>query len=84
MHIKFQKNGLTKEVKVGFSWTIFFFGWMALAIRGQYVAALISFVTFNFAGFYYMFAANRLLARQLVGDGWTAIETLPKQWGIEQ
>lgn len=84
MHIKFKKNNLTKEVKVGFSWTIFFFGWMALAIRGQYVPALISFITLNIAGFYYMFAGNRLLARKLVVDGWIAIEELPKQWGIEQ
>ena len=84
MHIKFRKNGVVKEVKVGFSWTIFFFGWMALAIRGQYVHALISFVTFNFAGFYYMFAGNRLLARQLASKGWVSIEDLPEQWGIEQ
>lgn len=84
MHIKFKKNRLTKEVKVGFSWTIFFFGWIALAIRGQYVPALISFFTLNIAAFYYMFAANRLLARQLVRNGWFAIEDMPEQWGIEQ
>ena len=84
MHIKFKKSGLTKEVKVGFSWTIFCFGWIALVIRGQYLAAFISFITLNIAGFYYMFAGNRLLARQLVGQGWFSIEDLPKQWGIEQ
>ena len=81
MHIKFQKNGLTKEVKVGFSWTIFCFGWMALAIRGQYVPALISFLTFNMASFYFMFAGNRLLAFQLVENGWTTNEKKPESWG---
>lgn len=84
MHIKFKKSGITKEVKVGFSWTIFFFGWIALAIRGQYVAAFISFITLNIAACYYMFAANRLLARKLVADGWVSLEELPAQWGIEQ
>jgi len=84
MHVKFKKNGITKEVKVGFSWTVFFFGWLALAIRGQYVPALISFLTFNFAGFYYMFAGNRILARQLVENGWVAIDTMPAKWGIVQ
>ena len=84
MHIKFNKNGLTKEVKVGFSWTIFFFGWMALAIRGQYVPALISFLSFNMASFYFMFSGNRLLARQLIEDGWIAIDNTPNQWGIVQ
>ena len=84
MHIKFNKNGLTKEVKIGFSWTIFFFGWMALAIRGQYVPALISMFTFNMASFYFMFAGNRLLARQLVESGWTSAEKMPESWGISQ
>ena len=70
MHIKFQKNGVTKEVKVGFSWTTFFFGWIALAIRGQAVPAILGFVTFNLSSLYYMFSANRIKAQQLAADGW--------------
>ena len=80
MHIKFNKNGLTKEVKIGFSWTIFCFGWMALAIRGQYVPAFISFLTFNMASFYFMFAGNRMLARHLIENGWTSKEAMPANW----
>lgn len=76
----FQKNGITKKVKHGFSWTVFFWGWIALAIRGQYAACLITLATFGFGTFYYMFAANRLLARDLIADGWTCAEELPAKW----
>lgn len=84
MHIKFQKNGIKKEVKVGFSWTVFFFGWFALAIRGQYVPAILGFFTFNLSSLYFMFAANRLLARNMVENGWVALEPMPASWDIEQ
>ena len=84
MHIKFQKNGLTKEVKVGFSWTIFLFGWLALAIRKQYGAAIISILLFNLPVLYYMFAGNKLLARDLAENGWTTTDKTPESWGIAQ
>ncbi len=38
-------SGVTKEVKTGFSWTIFFFGFFALLIRGQIKEALIVLLT---------------------------------------
>lgn len=84
MHVKFKKNGITKEVKVGFSWTVIFFGWMALAIRGQALPAILGFFTFNITSLYFMFTANRLLARKMVENGWVAIEPMPKSWGIDQ
>jgi len=84
MHIKFNKNGLTKEVKVGFSWTIFCFGVLALLIRKQYGLAAVSLFSFGLANFYFIFAANRMLARQLIEDGWTSTETMPAKWGIVQ
>jgi hypothetical protein len=80
MHIKFEKNGIRKEVKVGFSWTVFFFGWLALAIRGQGIPAVVAFCTFNLASWYYMFAANRLLARSMIENGWVTLEQLPDGW----
>ena len=82
MHIKFQKNGVVREVKHGFSWTIFFFGWLALIVRKQYGLAAIGFFTFNLSSFYFMFTANRLLARQMAEDGWHAMEQTPSSWGI--
>jgi hypothetical protein len=82
MHIKFQKNGVVREVKHGFSWTIFFFGMIALIVRKQYGLAAISLFTMGIANFYFMFAANRLLARQMAEDGWQAMEHTPSAWGI--
>lgn len=74
MHIKFQKNGVTKEVKVGFSWTTLFFGWWVPLLRGMVGHALLGIVTFNLASLYYMFAINRLYAQKLAADGWVVHE----------
>jgi len=82
MHIKFNKNGLTKEVKVGFSWTIFFFGALALIIRKQYGLTAVSFLTFGLANFYFMFSGNRMLAQQLIENGWTTNDVKPESWGV--
>lgn len=88
MHIKFQKNCVTKEIKIGFSWPTLFFGWLALAIRGTAVPALITFSTLGLAGLYYCFTINRIHARQLADDGWQIADqdkTLAYlHWGIEQ
>jgi len=69
--MNFTKNGLKKSQPLGFSLVVFFFGWLALAFRGQYKAAIISLLTFNLAAlFYYSFCANKLLARSLLEDNW--------------
>jgi hypothetical protein len=81
MNAQFTKNGLTKEVKIGFSWTIFFFGWIALLIRKQYGYAALSFFTFNITSIYFMFSANKALAHDLIENGWE-IDAGVKQWGI--
>ena len=86
MKITFQKNGVTKQVKVGFSWTTLFFGWFAAVARGMWPQALIGFFTFNFSSFYYMFTINRIQAQNLILDGWTIHEAdraiAEKKWGI--
>lgn len=80
MHYKFTNGIETKEVKHGFSWTIFFFGWIALAIRGQAKQAIISFLTFNLAACYFMFTANTTLARDMIRKGWKPVDNLPSNW----
>ena len=87
MHIKFQKNGVTKQVKVGFSWTTLFFGWLALAVRGTVGPMIVTLFTFGLAGLYYCFTINRIHARQLAADGWV-IDANDKsyafaKWGIK-
>lgn len=81
MHAQFTKHGIIKEVKIGFSWTIFFFGWIALLIRKQWAYAAISFFTFNFASWYFMFVANKAKAHELIEDGWMIDRGVP-QWGV--
>lgn len=88
MHIKFQKNGVTKEIKIGFSWPTLFFGWLALAVRGTIGPMLVTFFTFGLAGLYYCFTINRIHARQLAADGWVIADQDKSyaflKWGIEQ
>jgi hypothetical protein len=81
MNAQFTKNGFTKEVKIGFSWTIFFFGWIALLIRKQYGYAVIALFTFNIASLYFMFTANKAKAHDLIEQGWQVDRAVP-QWGV--
>lgn len=87
MHIKFSKNGVQKEIKVGFSWTTLFFGWLALAVRGTVVQMLVTLFTFGLAGLYYAFTINRIHARQLAADGWVIADQDKSyafaKWGIK-
>ena len=86
MKITFQKNGVTKQVKVGFSWTTFFFGWLVAVSRGMWPQALIMIFTLGLAGLYFMFTINRIQAHNLIVDGWTIHEAdraiAEKKWGI--
>lgn len=78
-------NGLKKEVKLGFSWTTFFFGWLVPLFRGDKRSA-VSFLIFGFialilALFTALFALiiynliiawhyNRIYAKFLIENGW--------------
>ncbi|RDY71656.1 DUF2628 domain-containing protein [Halobacillus trueperi] len=51
MNVKLKNDdGVVKEVKVGFSWTTFFFGFIPALIRGDLKWAVIMFVTAMLAG----------------------------------
>ena len=69
-YVNFEKNGLTKSVKLGFSWTTFFFGMFVPLARGMWLHFLVCLCTFNMASLVYMFAINRLYARALIESGW--------------
>ncbi|MBB5189591.1 hypothetical protein HNQ50_000301 [Silvimonas terrae] len=90
MHLKFHKNGLTREVKIGFSWTIFFFGSIPLAFRGMwgwfFAVSLANCVTFGLFGLIFAFMANKKYAHWLAEKGWTVSpddgQSALQAWGI--
>jgi hypothetical protein len=90
MHIKFQKNGMTKEVKRGFSWTVFFFGPLCLLFRGMWAWAFaLLVVNIMTGGFFQLIAAcfiNRKYAYHLAKRGWQVTQgdsnAALAAWGI--
>ncbi|WAW10913.1 hypothetical protein NB640_04540 [Oxalobacter vibrioformis] len=82
--------GLVRQVKVGFSWTAFFFGGFPFFFRGMPVHGIIwivlSMLTFGISNLFLMFIINRQTAHYYlehgyrpVGDGWNIAGT---KWGI--
>ena len=86
MHARFKKNGLTREVKAGFSWTVFFFGFVPFAFRQQWGwfcgMFVLGFMTFGLSSIVMAFFANKITARWLVENGWTTADPTPASWGI--
>ncbi|MEL3970799.1 DUF2628 domain-containing protein [Rossellomorea oryzaecorticis] len=83
MKAKFRNDaGVTKEVKVGFSWTTFFFGFFPALIRGDLKWAAIMFIT-AFAvgaftlgfgawipGIIFSFVYNKIFIKDLLEKGY--------------
>lgn len=75
-------SGITKEVKAGFSWTTFFFGFFVPLIRGDFKWAAIFFVLAVFIGIFTMgigglivgivfaFKYNMLYTKELIEKGY--------------
>ncbi|MCD5324248.1 MULTISPECIES: DUF2628 domain-containing protein [Pontibacillus] len=76
--------GVVKEVKVGFSWTTFFFGFIPALIRGDLKWAVIMFVlaavagAFTFGlgawipGIIFSFVYNKIFIKELLEKGYRA------------
>lgn len=91
MNVSLQNGaGLIRQVKVGFSWTSFFFGGLPFFFRGMPVQGLIwvilSMVTFGLSNLYLMFVINKQTAHYYlehgyvpVGPGW---DVAAPRWGI--
>ncbi len=67
-----------KICKVGFSWTIFFFGIFPLFFRGMVVQAFIVILTFGIANLYYMFAGNGVYINRLMSEGYVPADEYSK------
>lgn len=83
MKVKLKNNvGVTKEVKSGFSWTTFFFGFFPALIRGDLKWAIIMFIiaavvgSFTFGlgawipGIIFSFVYNKIYIKELLEKGY--------------
>lgn len=80
-----EKNGLRKEVKVGFSWTVFFFGFFVPLFRGDlkwsvimfFGAILLAAATAGIGGLVLgivmSFVYNKIFIKELIEKGWTPV-----------
>lgn len=79
MKVVFENNGITRNVKVGFSWTTFFFGGFALLFRKEIweglllilATIILSMILIGpFVPIIWSFFANKYTARKLISQGW--------------
>lgn len=87
MHVTFRKNKVIREVKVGFSWTVLFFGAFPFACRGMWgwfwLTVLLCVCTYGLGGIVMAFFANKITARWLAENGWMVSSgQIPAGWGI--
>jgi len=69
-------DGSMKQAPVGFSWTVFFFGFFPPLIRGDWKWAIIfllcAVITFGLSNLVFMFIYNKLYIKDLIGSGYKA------------
>lgn len=68
--------GNIKEAPVGFSWTVFFFGFFPPLFRGDWKWAIITFllavITAGLSNIVFMFIYNKLYIKDLIASGYKA------------
>lgn len=91
MKVEFENTaGLRRQVKVGFSWTAFFFGGFPFFFRGMPAQGIIwiilSMITFGFSNLFLMFIINKQTAHHYLengyrptGAGW---DMAAARWGV--
>lgn len=69
-------TGSMKEAPVGFSWTVFFFGFFPPIFRGDWKWGIIMFIltilTLGISNIVFMFIYNKLYIKDLIGSGFKA------------
>jgi hypothetical protein len=69
-------TGHIKEAPVGFSWTVFFFGFFPPLFRGDWIGfAIILFsaiITFGLSNLVFMFIYNKMYIKRLISEGYKA------------
>ena len=69
-------TGQVKEAPVGFSWTVFFFGFFPPLFRGHWggfaIILLAALVTVGLSNLVFMFIYNRMYIKHLISEGYKA------------
>jgi len=68
--LKDSKSGLVKTTKVGYSWTMLFFGFFVPLLRGDWKWTLISLFLYGFANIIFSFFYNDIYIKDLLADGY--------------
>jgi|TARA_B110000967_G_C18826333_1_gene531605 hypothetical protein len=79
LNLKHPEFEITKEVPVGFSWTILFFGFFPPLFRGDFKWGLIMLIaallTSFLASLIFMFIYNKIYLKSLLEKGYTSIDS---------
>ena len=71
------ENGVTKQVKKGFSWTMLFFGVFVPLIRGDIkwfaISLVAAFVTVGISWLVFPFIYNKLYLNDLLNKGYVIV-----------
>lgn len=72
--ITIEKNGISKMVPVGFSWTTLFFGFFVPLFRGDFIWFIIMLIltamSLGIINFILCFFYNRIYVSKFINDGW--------------
>lgn len=78
IHLKHSTFEVTKQAPVGFSWTVFLFGFFPPLFRGDWKYGLIILLaavfTLGLSSLVFMFIYNKLYIKSLLEEGYTSID----------
>ena len=79
LNLKHPEFEVTKQAPVGFSWTVFFFGFLPPLFRGDWKWGMIILVaalcTFGISTLVFMFIYNKLYVKSLLDSGYTSVDS---------
>jgi len=74
-----ERTKLTKQVKVGFSWTTLLFGFFPALFRGDFkwaiIQCLLNICTFGLSSLVFAFLYNKIYVRELIERGYKAADS---------
>lgn len=73
-----ERTNLTKQAKVGFSWTTLFFGFFPALFRGDFkwaiIQCLLNICTFGVSSLVFAFIYNKIYVTELIEKGYKAAD----------